>query len=88
MDLPQAPKFKNLIGPSFILLGLGLGSGELILWPYLTANWGMGIIWGAILGVTFQFFINMVFLLVLLENLKSCLFGLFSQLLFVGFGQE
>ena len=59
MDLPQAPKFKNLIGPSFILLGLGLGSGELILWPYLTANWGLGIIWGAILGVTFQFFINM-----------------------------
>ena len=58
-DLPQAPRFKNLIGPSFILLGLGLGSGELILWPYLTSNWGMGIICGAILGVTFQFFINM-----------------------------
>lgn len=59
MDLPKAPKFRNLIGPSFILLGLGLGSGELILWPYLTSNWGMGIIWGAVLGVTFQFFINM-----------------------------
>lgn len=57
--LPDAPKFKSLLGPSFILLGLGLGSGELILWPYLTSNWGMGIIWGAILGVTFQFFINM-----------------------------
>lgn len=57
--LPQAPKFKALLGPSFILLGLGLGSGEFILWPYLTSNWGMGIIWGAILGVTLQFFINM-----------------------------
>lgn len=57
--LPNAPKFRTLLGPSFILLGLGLGSGELILWPYLTSNWGMGIIWGAILGVTFQFFINM-----------------------------
>lgn len=57
--LPKAPKFRNLIGPSFILLGLGLGSGELILWPYLTSNWGMGIIWGAVMGVTFQFFINM-----------------------------
>ena len=57
--LPPAPKFRTLLGPSFILLGLGLGSGELILWPYLTSNWGMGIIWGAILGVTFQFFINM-----------------------------
>lgn len=57
--LPNAPKFIKLLGPSFILLGLGLGSGEIILWPYLTSNWGMGIIWGAILGVTFQFFINM-----------------------------
>lgn len=57
--LPPAPKFRALLGPSFILLGLGLGSGEFILWPYLTSNWGMGIIWGAILGVTLQFFINM-----------------------------
>lgn len=57
--LPNAPKFRALLGPSFILLGLGLGSGEFILWPYLTSNWGMGIIWGAILGVTLQFFINM-----------------------------
>lgn len=57
--LPQAPRFRALLGPSFILLGLGLGSGEFILWPYLTSNWGMGIIWGAILGVTLQFFINM-----------------------------
>ena len=57
--MPEAPKFRKLLGPSFILLGLGLGSGELILWPYLTANYGMGIIWGAVLGITLQFFINM-----------------------------
>lgn len=57
--LPKPPKFRKLIGPSFILLGLGLGSGELILWPYLSSNYGMGIIWGAILGITFQFFMNM-----------------------------
>ena len=59
MDMPPSPKFRKLIGPSFILLGLGLGSGEVILWPYLTSNFGMGIIWGAILGITFQFFMNM-----------------------------
>jgi hypothetical protein len=58
-ELPQAPPFKKLIGPSFILLGLGLGSGEVILWPYLTSNFGLGIIWGALLGITFQFFMNM-----------------------------
>lgn len=58
-QMPEAPSFKKILGPSFILLGLGLGSGELILWPYLTSNFGMGIIWGAVLGVTLQFFINM-----------------------------
>ena len=57
--LPAAPHFKKLIGPSFIFLGLGLGSGEIILWPYLSANYGLGIIWAAILGITFQFFMNM-----------------------------
>lgn len=57
--LPDSPKLKKLIGPSFIILGLGLGSGEIILWPYLTANYGMGIIWGAVIGITFQFFMNM-----------------------------
>lgn len=58
-EMPRPPGFKSLIGPSFILLGLGLGSGEVILWPYLASNFGMGIIWGAILGITFQFFMNM-----------------------------
>lgn len=57
--MPVPPSFRHLLGPSFILLSLGLGSGEIILWPYLTANFGMGIIWGAILGITLQFFINM-----------------------------
>lgn len=58
-DLPQPPRLIKMIGPSFILLGLGLGSGELILWPYLATNWGLGIIWGAVVGITLQFFINM-----------------------------
>jgi len=57
--MPEAPAFRKLLGPSFILLGLGLGSGELVLWPYLTSNFGMGIIWAAVLGVAMQFFMNM-----------------------------
>lgn len=57
--LPQPPKFRKIIGPSFIILGLGLGSGEIILWPYLVSNFGLGIIWAAALGVLFQFFINL-----------------------------
>ena len=58
-DLPKPLSFKKLLGPSFILLGLGLGSGELILWPFLASKYGLGIMWGAALGITFQFFINM-----------------------------
>ena len=58
--LPKPPSsIKDLLGPSFILLGLGLGTGEIILWPYLVSNFGLGIIWGAVLGITMQFFLNM-----------------------------
>ena len=49
----------KLIGPSFIILGVGLGSGELILWPYLASNFGLGIVWAAVVGITLQFFLNM-----------------------------
>ncbi len=58
-ELPAPWPLKKLIGPSFIILGVGLGSGELILWPYLTANFGLGIMWAAVVGITMQFFINM-----------------------------
>lgn len=56
--LPKPPSFRQTVGPSFVLLGLALGSGELILWPYLAANYGLGLLWGALLGITFQFFLN------------------------------
>ena len=58
-NMPRPLSLAKLIGPSFIILGVGLGSGELILWPYLSSNFGLGIIWAAVLGITFQFFINM-----------------------------
>jgi hypothetical protein len=56
---PPPLSLKKLIGPSFVILALGLGSGEVILWPYLASNYGLGIAWGALLGITFQYFINM-----------------------------
>lgn len=58
-DLPPPLSLKKIIGPSFILLGLGLGSGEIILWPLLTSTHGLGLVWGMLLGITIQFFINM-----------------------------
>ncbi len=58
-EFPPAIPLKKILGPSFVILALGLGSGEVILWPYLASNYGLGIAWGAIVGITFQFFINM-----------------------------
>ena len=74
-DLPEALPLKKLIGPSFILLGLGLGSGELILWPYLSSNFGLGIIWAAVVGITFQFFLNMEIARYTLVNGESIFVG-------------
>jgi len=50
-DLPEAPRLRKLIGPSFIILGLGLGSGEVVLWPYMASNYGLGIVWGIGIGL-------------------------------------
>jgi hypothetical protein len=48
-----------MIGPSVILVGLSIGSGEFVLWPRLTAEWGFALFWACWTGVTIQFFLNM-----------------------------
>lgn len=58
VNLPTPPSLWQTLGPSFILLGLALGSGELLLWPYLGATYGLGLLWGALLGITFQYVLN------------------------------
>jgi hypothetical protein len=58
-SFPVPPSVWTLFGPSFVILALGLGSGEVILWPYLVSKYGLGLAWGAVLGITFQYFINM-----------------------------
>lgn len=78
-DFPQAPNLRKIIGPSFVILGLGLGSGELILWPYLASQFGMGIIWGAVIGITFQFFMNMEIERYALARGESVFVGLYRK---------
>lgn len=57
--LPKAPKFSlALIGPGIVLIAMGLGSGEFILWPYLVSQFGFGILWGALVGITCQYFVS------------------------------
>jgi len=58
-DLPEAPPWRQLLGPSVLLLGLSLGSGEFVLWPYITYRFGFAPFWACMLGVTTQYFINM-----------------------------
>lgn len=78
--LPKSPKLSKMVGPSFVLLGMGLGSGELIMWPFMAANYGLGIIWAAVIGITFQFFINMEIERYTLINGESVFVGLARKL--------
>ncbi len=58
-DMPEPLSLGKVLGPSVILAGLGVGSGEYIIWPFMTATVGTGFLWAAILSVTVQYFLNM-----------------------------
>jgi hypothetical protein len=58
-DLPEPISWRRMVGPSIILAGLALGSGEFILWPYITYRSGFVFFWACMLGVITQFFLNM-----------------------------
>ena len=58
-DLPEPARLRKLIGPSVILVGVGVASGEYILFPYIASVAGLAFLWAAVVGVAMQFFINM-----------------------------
>jgi len=58
-DMPEPLPLRKVLGPSVILAGLGVGSGEYIIWPFMTATVGTGFLWAAVLSVTVQYFLNM-----------------------------
>ena len=58
-DMPEPIPWRMMVGPSIILAGLSLGSGEYILWPYIVYKAGFVFFWACLLGVTTQFFLNM-----------------------------
>ncbi len=58
-DMPKPLSLGKVLGPGVILAGLGVGSGEYILWPYMASTVGPGFLWAAFLGVTVQYFLNM-----------------------------
>lgn len=58
-ELPQAPPLRRIVGPSVILVGVGIASGEYILFPYIASQVGLVFLWAGIVGLLTQFFINM-----------------------------
>ena len=58
-DIPEPLPLRKVLGPSVILAGIGVGSGEYILWPYISSNAGIGFLYLAVVGVTIQYFLNM-----------------------------
>lgn len=59
-DLPEPPRSAwRIIGPGLVGAGVGLASGEFILWPYIASQVGLVFIWGAAIGIITQWFLNM-----------------------------
>jgi hypothetical protein len=59
-DLPPMPSSRwRIIGPGVVAAGVGLSSGEFILWPFIASQAGLVFLWAAVVGVVTQFFLNM-----------------------------
>jgi hypothetical protein len=57
-DLPPPPHWTKAIGVGVVVMGLAIGTGELIMWPHLITKYGIQLIWLAALGIGAQYFIN------------------------------
>ncbi len=58
-DLPEPLPMRKVIGPSVLLLAGAIGSGEFVLWPYITSQVGLAVVWLVVVGVLTQYFLNM-----------------------------
>ncbi len=59
-DMPEAPpQYWRQIGPGIIAAGVGLASGEFILYPYIASQVGLVFVWAAMVGLATQFVLNM-----------------------------
>ncbi|RLE49817.1 MAG: hypothetical protein DRJ31_03535 [Candidatus Methanomethylicota archaeon] len=57
-EVPSPKGVMEIMGPGWILVGLSIGSGELLMWPTMTMQFGYILLWAMLLGVTLQFFWN------------------------------
>ncbi len=57
-ELPNPPHWTKALGVGVVIMGMAMGTGELILWPHLVTKWGLEILWFALIGISLQYFIN------------------------------
>ena len=58
-EMPERTKsFWKLAGPGAVLVGLSIGSGELVIWPTIAAEYGSSMMWAAGLGLFAQLWVN------------------------------
>lgn len=57
-DLPKPPRWTKALGVGVVVMGLAIGTGELIMWPHLVTKYGIHLLWLALVGIIAQYFIN------------------------------
>ncbi|GAA3250280.1 Nramp family divalent metal transporter [Dactylosporangium siamense] len=58
--MPEEPRrYWRMIGPGIIAAGVGLASGEFILFPFIASQVGLVFVWAAMVGLVTQYFLNM-----------------------------
>lgn len=57
-ELPPPPPWHQALGVGVVVMGLAIGTGELIMWPHLVTKFGLGLLWLALIGIVCQYFIN------------------------------
>jgi hypothetical protein len=59
-DLPAPPgRYWRLVGPGIVASGVALSSGEFVFWPLIASQFGLVLLWVALVSVVTQFFLNM-----------------------------
>jgi len=58
-DLPEPVPLTKLFGASVVILATATGSGEFVIWPYITTQIGIAFLWLAIVGFFVQYVMNM-----------------------------
>jgi hypothetical protein len=54
-DLPDPLPLRKVLGPGVVSIGIGVSSGELIIWPFITSQIGLVFLWAAVIGVLIPF---------------------------------